>query len=1145
MYLRVLPMTLLCLVLVSLGSVFGQTVTTGDLTGTVKDATDAIVIGATVSLKNWDTGELRTVTTNASGAYRFTFLQSGNYQVSASSSGLKSDFSRVRINVGEVATVDLVAKIQSTQSVIEVTTAVAAVDTDNANLTSTYETKAVMDLPMPGGDITTIAFTVPGIAISTGGGYGNFSSHGMSATSNLFTMNGNDYNDPYFNINNSGATNLLLGQNEVAEAAVVQNAYSVQYGRNAGAQVNYVTKSGTNDFHGSVLYNWNGDALNANDFFANASGTQRPRAISNQYGGLVSGPIVRSKLFFLFDTEGLRYVLPFSGVATIPTQTFENYMLANLPASAQPIYQQAIKVWNNAPGVSRATLISNGNGLFQDSQGNLGCGSLTGTPVAAGGGAGTFGVDTPCGESWGTSASNKNTERLLTARVDWNIKDKQKIFFRFKADRGLQATGTNLLTPAFNTDSNQPQDEGQIDYTYIFTPTLVNHFIGSVLWYSADFGPDSTSAAMAALPTYFQIGGGPNAAGDGGGGSNGSGGFTSVGVNWSGYPQGRNVDQRQLIDDVSWTKGVHTLKFGVNMRHSAITDISDTSGTTGSYFFSDVSDFAQGVTGGPNFSYYYQRFSPLLATHFRFLNIGTYAQDEWNITRNVKLTYGLRLESTSNPSCVDKCFSNLTAPFTSSDFKMGADIPYNASIVTGMSNAYYKVNPYSLNPRVGLVWSPAKNNNTVVRGGFGMFADMPAGFFATSVSTNPPFPYSAVVGDGSVVGPASSPGTAAAGALNQYNAFKTGFAGGETLAQLNASVPGGFSPLNFFSTPATFETPQVLEWSFEIQQMVGRRNVFVATYSGNKGYNEIVPNQFVNAYAANGSGFGGLPATQPDPRFNNVTQLLCNGVSNYNGVTVQYKRILGYGFSGQLNYTWGHALDTISNGGILPYSFSGNNQIAANSPTIANNYSNADYDIRHNFVGDFEWEIPYKFQNKIANNVIGGWTIAGKLYIRTGTPFSVIDSSLVGSVGAGSMNATGVLVPSNILATITDPSINTNCGVSAVNTPCFAASQLAAAGTETTWGNYPRNSFRGPGYTSIDTSLYKSFHFTERAKLTVGASAYNLFNHPNFAPPNADVAGSGLGTIVSTAIPPTSAYGAFQGSAVSGRVLVLNGRFTF
>ena len=370
-----------------------QTITTGDLTGTVKDSTDAVIIGATVNLKNWDTGETRSVTSNSTGGYRFTFLKPGTYQVSATSSGLKSDFSRVHIDVGQVATVDLIAKLQSSQQVIEVAANAATIDTENANLTATYANQAMLDLPSPGGDLTTVAFTVPGIAISTGGGYGNFSSHGLPGTSNLYTMNGTDYNDPYLNLNNSGASNLLLGQNEVAEASVVQNGYSVQYGRQSGAQVNYVTKSGSNSFHGSLLYNWNGDALNANSFFANAEGTPRSRSISNQYGGLLGGPVVKNKVFFLVDTEGLRYVLPSSGVVTIPSAALQNYIATNLSAAELPLYQSAFKIWNGAPGASAAVPITNGSGPFQDSTGNLGCGNLAGT---ADGPSGTFGTDLAC-----------------------------------------------------------------------------------------------------------------------------------------------------------------------------------------------------------------------------------------------------------------------------------------------------------------------------------------------------------------------------------------------------------------------------------------------------------------------------------------------------------------------------------------------------------------------------------------------------------------------------------------------------------------------------------------------------------------------------------------------------------------------------
>jgi len=229
-YQRLLNVLLIALLLGALSVTFGQTITTGDVAGTVKDTTGAVVPGATVTIKS-STGDNRTQTTDNAGNYRFTFLKPGDYVLSATAAGLKTDVTKLEVQVGQAVTVDLVAKVQATQEVVEVLASAALVETENANLSSTYSTKQVNELPAPGGDITSIAFTAPGITVSTGSGYGNFSSHGLPGVSNLFTVNGNDYNDAYLNLNNSGASNLLLGSNEIQEVAVVQNAYSVQYGR--------------------------------------------------------------------------------------------------------------------------------------------------------------------------------------------------------------------------------------------------------------------------------------------------------------------------------------------------------------------------------------------------------------------------------------------------------------------------------------------------------------------------------------------------------------------------------------------------------------------------------------------------------------------------------------------------------------------------------------------------------------------------------------------------------------------------------------------------------------------------------------------------------------------------------------------------
>jgi len=1115
-------------------SVHAQTLTTGDITGTLADPSGAVIPGATVTLRSADTGTVVTATTNASGVYRFTLLSPGAYSITAQSAGLKSQEARITVLLGQVTTVNLTAELQSTQEVVEVRDEAAVVDTENANLARSFSTAQIDNLPAPGGDITTVAFTVPGIAVNTGGGYGNFSSHGLPGTANLFTINGNDYNDPYLNLNNSGASNLLLGQNEIAEASVVQNGYSVEYGRNAGANVNFITRSGTNQFHGNLQENWNGTLLNANDFFNNVNGLPRPHAISNNYAASFGGPALKNKLFFFTDTEGLRYILPTSADVAIPSPELQAYALSTAPASAASLYQAAFAEANTA--MSKAQPVTTGGGPLQDASGNLGCGSAFAGTAAPGGGI--FGQTVPCAYSFATNASNMNSEWLMTDRVDWNLTDKQRIYFRFKTDHGEQPTGTNVVDPVFNIQSIQPQYEGQINYTNVISPTMVNNLIASVLWYSAIFTSPNLNAVTSTLPVDINI---LNA------GINGeSAGFYPMGFGYqpfgainegfNTFPQGRNAGQLQLVDDYSWQLGAHNLKLGVNYRYNRVTDFSPQVGEFGTYQFNSLTDFVQGMTNAQTGSFYAQSFAPVSDVHIRLFNVGFYAQDEWNIGSNLKLTYGLRLESTGNPFCVDNCFSRTGVPFGSSGYQAGVNVPYNSSVETGLSNAYPAVQAANLLPRAGMVWSPRGANGMVIRTGVGLFADLPPGGLAEDVFANFPYEFSATIFGQAVGAPAA--GTAFA----EYNAFKTGFANGATLTQLTNEIPG-FSPPNFFVTPGKINSPTYLEWSFEIQQPFGQKNVLVATYSGNHGYNELLVNPWANASynAANfPNGFGGLPATQPDPRFNGVLQLLNNGISNYDGLSVQYRRAFGYGFQGQLSYTWSHALDDLTSLPGEPFNFS-NSEVTLENPNIRANYSNSDTDIRNSFLADFTWDTPWRPSSKALGYLLGGWTLSGKIYVRSGAPFSVIDGSLAGLVTTA-IGANSLIAPANILATPL-PGINTHCGTSAVNTPCFTTANFVPSGDETGWGA-ARNTFYGPGYADFDTALYKNFAVGEKLHLAVGAQAYNLFNHPNFANPSGNVAGA-LGTITSTVSAPTSPYGSFQGSAVSGRVMVLSARFSF
>ena len=1096
-----------CLFALALGAV-AQTLTTGDIAGTVKDPTGAVVPGATIQLNNTDTGETRTQTTNASGEYRFTTLKTGHYQLVASSPGLRSDTVAVTVSIGQVATIDLTLRPQMSKEVVQVTESVPLLQNENANLATTYNTQQLENLPAPGNDMTAYAFSAPGVTISTGGGYGNFSVFGLPGVSNLFTINGVDYMDPYLNLNNSGASNLTLGSNEIAEAAVVVNGYTGQYGRQAGANVNYVTKSGTNAFHGNAAWYWNGRYLNANDFFNNATDTPRPHSVSNEWADSLGGPIKKDKLFFFVDNEGLRYVLPGGGPVYIPTTDFANYVLSNLQATnpaAVPFYQKAFNLYANSSGASRATPVT------PDIDPALGCGDFAGT-------AG-WGVTKPCARTFRSTVNNLNTEWLIAARVDYNLSSQDHIYFRYNTDHGVQATGTDPINPAFNANSVQPQYGGQFGYTKVIGPKMVNQLLLGASYYSAIFGPPNLSAALNTFPTTWTFTDGL---------------YSNMGGSDNAYPQGRKVRQWQLIDDYSIVYGTHTIKFGADVRKNWVSSYAYGPNTSGLLTFNSMTDFVNGSL--VNGSTYAQAFTNIGAENVTMYSAGFYGQDEWKIRPNFTLTLALRLDRNSNIQCVASCFNELiTQPFAQASHS--ASTPYNASIRTGIREAFPNMEPVVTQPRVGFAWNVT--NSTVLRGGIGLFSDLYQGLIADRLFTNSPAVASFTTSSGLVA--LNNPNSIFAAVANSYNAFISGFANGATLAQLRASVPLGFNPPNFNTVANELYNPKIYEWNFEIQQAMGPNYLFSVNYVGNHGYQEFNQTLFANEYSA--KGFAGLPRTAPDPRFGEIRELNNNGWSNYDGLVTAFKWRMGSQFSGSFSYTWSHALDTCSNDCLEPFNAltapSLRYQVSPLSLRVLN-YSNADYDIRHSLNANYVYTLPRSyFHNGLLKTILGGWTAAGTFYFHSGYPFSIVDSS----VRSGQVsNATGIATQTFLADYLGGP-IDTSCTIP--NVPCFSRSSFATASSQHDFGNLPRNSFRGPNYFDTDLNLNKVFTMHERYQLMIGANFFNILNHPNFDLPVNNLASGVFGIIQNTVSAPTSAYGSFQGSAVSGRVIQSEIKFTF
>jgi hypothetical protein len=680
-----------------------QTLITGDITGTVTDPTGADVPGATVALKSVDSGSAQTATTSGSGAYRFSLLKPGRYTITVSQPGFRTAELQTDVAVGQVSELNLSLTLGPAAQTVEVTDVTALLNTEASNNTL-FSPVEIQLLPSAGGDITNIAFTTPGVVVNVNNSYGNFTANGLPATSNLFTVNGENYMDPYFNVNNSGATNLTLGQNELQEATIITNPYSGAYGTFSGAQVTYVTKSGTNEFHGSAQYWWNGRYMNANDWFNNFYGEDRPFSNANQWAASFGGPIRKNTTFFFADTEGLRFVLPNVVSVTAPTPAFASAVLNNIQAvqpSEYNAYKTMLNLWDSAPGIGSAAPIPNP--------------SSCNTVVLPGYNPAT----TPCAEKFNSIPTALASEWILSIRIDQKIGDHDNAFFRYRLDRGTQPTYLDPINPAFNAISRQPQWDVQFQETHVFGPRSTNSFTAALSHYVAQFQQDYQLASRTFPYAITTSGTVP---------------FTTSAFNPGfnpiyDFPQGRNITQYQFIDDFTLIRGAHSLKFGANFRRYDVSDHNFYYNSPRVYFGYVASGLQQFVNG---LAYQYRQSLNFASdVPVALWGLGFYANDDWRIKSNFKLTLALRAERNSNPVCRFDCWANFKGPWntlasvTSSD---PGSVPYSSDIAYNLHQAFPGVDALDLSPRIGFSWSPGKSGKTVISGGYGIFYDpFPAG----------------------------------------------------------------------------------------------------------------------------------------------------------------------------------------------------------------------------------------------------------------------------------------------------------------------------------------------------------------------------------------------------------------------------------
>ncbi len=1156
---RAIAFVLAFLVASSMTSIraMAQGETTSAIVGQVTDASGAAIPGCAVTVTNRDTGFERSRKTDDQGRFNFPQLTPGTYSVKVQAEGFDPQQNdEVFAGLGQKQSVNFTLKVAESKQIVEVTGTPALINPGNANTSTTLNAPALENLPNPGGDLTYPLQFAPGALMNTAGsgndfvgstnGYGNVEFNGLPALSNGYIVDGLESNDPVTNLNSGLSTNLVLGLNSISEVTVNTLSYSVEEGRYGASQINYVTKSGTNQFHGNLYEIWNGSILNAADYFTDATpGGQKPRSVVNHFGGSLGGPILHNRLFFFFDSEWVRIALPIVSATTVPTPAFENYVLQQLPlggtdsitgssypAAPQlvPFYEKMFSLYRNNSGTPLGVL---GCPL------NAGGSSASGSPPNGNG----------CANRQSVSQSSDDHEQVQTARVDWNLNPKDTAWFRFQADTGLQAAWTDPINPLFDSLSPQPLYSFAAGYAHVFSQDVVNYFNPGFSWYSSIFEPSDFEKTLAAFPIVLQ-GTGTNAP------------FTTIGGLDNTWVQGRRASRFFINDNLAWSHGPHEFRFGTNTRIFRLNDYDFGEGTVPLVTYTDLPQFIYGVASTAT-----ETFPASANEPFDFLNLDLYAQDTWKLTPKLTWTIGLRDTLNSNPLNPHDEITRLPGSFNSISHNVNQ--PLNAVIQTQQGHIFSSTPLAILQPRTAFAWQFAPN--TVLRTGFGRFSDLLPGSIVDLIGVNPPYVRTIQGGLlGTVGGIAVAPGVPnsavdATSAANQI--FGAGFSQGWlSCASPNANPTACLPPVAITAVPSgELKAPYDMQWSLGIEHQLGSTLGIRAQYVGTRALNEPYLTQANGYQTVCQDCFAPYPYLKPtDARFGAVTQFSTGATSRYNGLQLNATKHLGHGLQGQINYTFSRCMDEVSNGGILQ--FSAGALLTPLPGELARDYGPCDYDVRHNLSGEYVYQLPIDVRRHRPGYALNGWQISGTVTWHSGLPFSVLSTPYSangnGIVQGGGPQFANVAPGVNPycrhcdIPGVTQPGtvqwLNPNGFVSSVD-PSTGACYGGDSAQDCQFGDSGRNAFRGPDFFWSDFYLTKWFALSEHVKLRIEGQFFNVLNHPNFALPSMVFAGipgkpstqTGFGALTYTTSPPTGLLGVGLGGDSSPRMIALHARLEF
>ncbi len=1032
----------------------------GSIRGKVVDPSGSLIAGAKITAKNDATGLVRDTLTGSDGAYVLAELPAGLYVVMAESAGLSPVAQNIVVNVGLDTRADFdLTRVEKRVERITVTEAAPLVETTRDVLGEVVDQKLVTDLPLNGRDFGKLVALVPGATVEPSGvagtqfGFGQFNINGNRDRSNNYSVDGTDNNDPYFNnsalnqVGITGAPASLLPIDAIQEFNL-QSQFGAEYGRNTGSVVNILTRSGTNKLHGSAFGFFRNSALDARNYF-----NIEPRKTSfqnSQFGGSLGGPIVKGKTFFFGAYEGQR-------------ERVGSDFILGVPTPAQRAQARQVALNNGLPAINPAL------------DKILDFYPVSNTRTIPG------------------VVRDKNDMDSLIAKVDHNFTGTEQLSGRYAFARSEQVFplgnnggfGKGSRLPQFAQTSPTRVQVVSVSLLSTLSPSRINEvrfgysrYRTSFSSLDADFDPSTLGLDFGngklGLPEFdFSI---PR--------------LENLGAQGFSVPRGRTSQTYQILDNFTWLRGRHTVKFGGEFRRAAIENFNDNL-ERGIFSFSPsgldpdpvVDVLANFYLGGPNFDAFVLALTG--DTHRTTYNNGMsfFAQDDFRVRPNLTLNLGLRWEYFGPLSEKNNLLSNLAADGTL------------AMVGSHGLDGVYERDLNNFGPRVGFAWNA--HPKTVIRGAYGLYYDyvpqhlMLANFTPSAgVATNPigpkpvlPLFYDENAFNGTVPGPVLSPGG---------------------------------PPFNVFVTPRKFPAPYVQNWNFNIQQELTQAAAFEIGYVGSKG------TRLVRLYDQNQPDAN---FTFPNPTFGNMHTLAPIAASTYHALQTIF-RLQGWGrFSGFTSYSWSKSLDDASDG----IDFTAGAAFPQDSTNLKAEHGPSTFDTRHRFTAAINYRVPS--WGGVSKRLGEGWELNWIITAQSGRPIPIVTSD--DTTGRFYFNQRP-----NVVSGVNPVLSNWNPVSGYLNAAAFSQPAFG------TFGDLGRNSIYGPGYWNADFSVSKTTKLMEQLNLQLRAEFFNLLNHPNFALPNGSVTpGSGpAGQISQT---PDVAQGNPGLGGGGPRVIQLAAKFTF